>query len=130
MMIDISYIKKGSLGGKNIWLLVEDQASIMTWSYFMRRKDELIEKMMVFTKTLKARDPENVKVTRLDNGGENLGLKAHLETECINTTLEFTTPETPEQNGQVERSIAALWGKVRGMLNCSGVPQEKRQTVG
>jgi hypothetical protein len=86
--------------------------------------------MMVFTKTLKARDPENVKVTRLDNGGENLDLKAHLETECINTTLEFTTPETPEQNGQVERSIAALWGRVRAMLNCSGVPQEKRQVVG
>jgi hypothetical protein len=73
ILIDISYIKKESLGSKNTWLLVEDQATSMKWSYFMRRKGDLIEKMMVFVKTLKAKNPENVKFIRLDNAGENLG---------------------------------------------------------
>jgi hypothetical protein len=101
----------------------------MKWSYFMRRKGELIEKMMVFVKTLKAKNPENVKFIRLDNAGENLGLKTHLELEGIDTNLEFTSPETPEKNGQVEQCFATLWGRVRTMLNCSGVPQETREKL-
>jgi hypothetical protein len=40
--------------------------------------------------------------------------------------LEFTIPETPEQNGQVERSFATLWGRIRAMLNRLGVPQDFR----
>jgi hypothetical protein len=103
---DISYIKKESLGGKNTWLFIEDQATSMKWSYFMRRKEELIEKIIVFVKTLKAKNPEDVKFIRLDNIGENLGLKTHLELEGIDAHSEFTSPETPEQNGQVERSLA------------------------
>jgi hypothetical protein len=129
ILIDISYIKTESLGGKNTWLLVEDQATSMKWSYFMRRKGELIKKMMVFVKTLKAKNPEDVKYIRLDNAGENLGLRTDLELEGINTNLEFTSPETPEQNGQVERSFVTLWGRVRAMLNCSGVPQEMRDKL-
>jgi hypothetical protein len=81
ILIDISYIKKESLGGKNTWLLVEDQATSMKWSYFMRRKGELIQNMLVLIKTLKAKNPESVKFIRLDNAGENLGLKTQLELE-------------------------------------------------
>jgi hypothetical protein len=129
ILIDISYIKKESLGGKNTWLLVKDHATSMKWSFFMRRKGELIQTMLVFIKTLKAKNPENVKFIRLDNAGENLGLKTQLELEGINVSFEYTSPETPEQNGQVEKSFATLWGRVRAMLNCSGVPQEMRDKL-
>jgi hypothetical protein len=74
----------------------------MKWCYFMRRKGELIEKMMVFVKTLKAKNPENVKFIRLDNPGENLGLKTHLELEGINSNLEFTSPETVDHRKIVD----------------------------
>jgi hypothetical protein len=51
-LIDVSYIKKNSVGGTNIWLLIKDQATSMKWSmkwsHFMRRKGELIEKVMHF----------------------------------------------------------------------------------
>jgi hypothetical protein len=129
ILIDISYIKKESLGGKNTWLLVEDQATSMKWNYFMRRKGELIQNMLVFIKTLKAKNPESVKFIRLDNAGENLGLKTQLELEGMNVSFEYTSPETPEQNGQAEQSFATLWGRVRAMLNCSGVPQEMRDKL-
>lgn len=60
-LIDISYIKRKSLGGKVTWLLIEDQATSMKWSFFMRRKGELIEKMMSFIKSQRSKDPESVK---------------------------------------------------------------------
>jgi hypothetical protein len=101
----------------------------MKWSYFMRRKGELIQKMLVFIKTLKAKNPESVRFIRLDNAGENLGLKTQLELEGMTVSFEYTSPETPEQYGQVERSFATLWGRVRAMLNCSGVPQEMRDKL-
>jgi hypothetical protein len=129
ILIDISYIKRKSLGGKDTWLLIEDQATSYKWSYFMKRKGELIDEMIKFIKTMKAKNPENVKFIRLDNAGENLGLKSRIELEGLNVKMEYTSPETPEQNGQVERSFATLWGKVRSMLNRSGVTQELREKL-
>jgi hypothetical protein len=126
-LIDISYIKRKSLGGKDTWLLIEDQATSMKWSFFMRRKGELIDKMMSSIKSQRSKSPETVKFIRLDNAGENLGLKTRIGEEGLKIQMEYTSPETPEQNGQVERSFATLWGRVRSMLNRSGVPQDLRE---
>jgi hypothetical protein len=43
----------------------------MEWSYFKRKKGELIENTMRFIKALKAQDPNTVKFVPLDNAGEN-----------------------------------------------------------
>jgi hypothetical protein len=85
--------------------------------------------MMTFIKKLKAEDSNKVKYIQLDNADENLGLKSKIEAEGLSVKLEFTSPETPEQNGQVERSFMTLWGRVRAMLNRSGVPQELREKL-
>jgi hypothetical protein len=113
ILIDISYIKRKSLGGKDTWLLIEDQATSLKWSYFMRRKGELIDEMVKFIKTMKSKKPESIKFIRLDNACENLGIKSRIELEGLDIKMEYTSPETPEQNGQVERSFATLWGRVR-----------------
>jgi hypothetical protein len=68
----------------------------MKWSFFMRRKSELIEKMMRFIKSQRSKDPESVRYIHLDNAGENLGLKTKIEEEGLNIQMEFTSPETPE----------------------------------
>jgi hypothetical protein len=52
-----------------------------------------------------------------------------IEAEGISVQLEFTSPETPEQNGHVERSFTYLWGRFRAMLNRSGFPQELREEI-
>ena len=44
LLIDLSYIKRQSLGGKDTWLLIEDQFTSMKWIFFMRRKGGLIDK--------------------------------------------------------------------------------------
>jgi hypothetical protein len=65
----------------------------------------------------------------MDNAKENVALKSTLEKEGIEIHIEFTSPNTPQQNGQVERSFATLWGRVRSMLNDSGVPKEIRNKL-
>jgi len=44
----------------------------------------------------------------MDNAKENIRLKKKLEKEGIQIQVEFTSPNTPQQNGQLERSFAAL----------------------
>ena len=126
ILIDVSYIKRESLGKKNMWILIEDQASTMKWSYFGRRKNELIDIVYDFILKLKKTNENLGKFLRMDNSGENIGLKNKLEKNGIATIIEFTSPNTPEQNGQVERSFATLWGRVRAMLNNSGVDPDLR----
>ena len=126
ILIDVSYIKRESLGKRNMWILIEDQASTMKWSHFGRRKNESINIVFNFIQQLKAKSPNLGKYLRMDNSGENVVLKNKLHKEGVDTVVEFTSPNTPEQNGQVERSFATLWGRVRAMLNNSGVDAELR----
>jgi hypothetical protein len=56
-------------------------------------------------------------------------LNPRIEAQGLSVKLEFTNPETPEQNGQVERNFATLWRRVRAILNRSGVPQELREKL-
>jgi hypothetical protein len=65
----------------------------------------------------------------MDNTKENVALKSILEKEGIEIHIKFTSPNTPQQNGQVERSFANLWGRVRSMLNDSGVPKDIRDKL-
>ena len=36
-------------------------------------------------------------------------------------SFEFTAPNTPQQNGKVERAFATLYGRVRSMMNGAGL---------
>jgi hypothetical protein len=53
-------------------------------------------------------------------------LKGH---ETLNINLEFTAPNTPQQNGKVERKFQTLYGKVRSMLNWARLPITMRRRL-
>jgi hypothetical protein len=40
--------------------------------------------------------------------------------------VEFTAPQTPQENGKVERAFATLWGRTRALLNSAGFDKEHR----
>ena len=62
----------------------------------------------------------------MDNAGENLDLQRELEKSEWNVKFEFTAPNTPQQNGKVERKFPTLKGRVRAMLNWAGVTENMR----
>jgi hypothetical protein len=97
--------------GENMWLLVEDQATRMKWSFFMCRKNKLMEVVIHFLKGLKVKNPEIGKFLGRTTQGRTSHAKNILEKEGITVIVKFANPNTPKHNGQAERSFATLWGQ-------------------
>jgi hypothetical protein len=57
LMLNISYIKHLSISQRNIWILLEDQATKMKWNFFSRRKSEMGPIIIDFVKRLKINRP-------------------------------------------------------------------------
>ena len=98
----------------------------MKWSLFLRRKSDAIKAVVDFVKSLKAGNQEMVKFLSCDNSGENEGIQKTLERDGIKVQMEFTVPNTPQENGKVERAFATQWGRIRAILNSARFEKEHR----
>ena len=82
--------------------------------------------MIELIKDLDKKQGYKVKYLRCDNAGENL----KVEEECLKLglgiTMEYTSPNTPQQNGRVERKFATLYGRVRSMFNAAMLDGDMR----
>ena len=57
-----------------------------------------------------------VKIIRCDNAGENVSFQKEAEELDLGLVFKYTAPDTPQQNGRVERKFQTLYGCVRAML--------------
>ena len=117
---DISSIKDLSLGGSKFWLLVVDEYSDMCWSFFLKAKSETHVKIHGLVCELKDRFNKMVRVLRCDNAGENKKTEEYMKEKGIGIQFEYSAPNTPQQNGKVERKFATLYGRIRATLNSLG----------
>ena len=118
LMIDISRIKKKSCGGKKFWLLVLDDCTDMVWSFFLKRKDDQVEVLIAHIKELKAKYGKVVKkYIRCDNAGENTSFEERCKEEGLGIQFEYTSPNSPQFNGKIERKFAGLYGRTQANLN-------------
>ena len=127
MFIDISSFKHESMGGKRHWLIVVDEFSDCSHSFFLKRKNDQIELLPDWIKELKAKYGIDIKYIRLDNSGENKGLKDECEKQNLGIIFEFTAPGTPQQNSVVERKIPTLMGRSRAMMLTAGFSQQDKR---
>jgi hypothetical protein len=104
-------------------MLVLDDASDMVWSMFLKSKAETTELMLGFFNKMQERGTPVLQV-RLDNSGENRKLRE--STQHMHIQYEFTAPNTPQQNGRVERKFAVLYEYMRSMPNSAKIPEEMR----
>ena len=72
--LDISSIQAVGLGGSRFWCLLVDEFTKMKWSFFLRRKSDMVQKVTDFFKELKHKYSKTIKVIRCDNAGENMVL--------------------------------------------------------
>ena len=127
IFLDITPFNYKSFGGSKNWLLIVDDYSDFCWSYFLKTKDELAEKVVNFIKDLMMRNKIKIECIRLDNAGENKSLNNLCLKEGLGIKFEWTAPGTPQQNGKVERKFATLFGYARAMLNEAEVPLGTRK---
>ena len=70
MYLDISSMRKPSMGGRQHWVMLVDEATKYKKSFFLKRRMN-IEPIIDWINALKARHRIQVKIIRCDNAGEN-----------------------------------------------------------
>ena len=70
MYLDISSMRKPSMGRRKHWVMLVDEATKYK-IFFLKKKNEQVEPIIDWIKALKARHKIQVKIIRCDNAGEN-----------------------------------------------------------
>ena len=128
LYLDISTIKNNNPNGSKHWILLVDEGSGMCWSLFVKTKSDMPQAVINWLKELRNTTLKSglFNVIRCDNAGENKVLEK-LCIECnMGIRFEYTAPQTPQQNGVVERLFPTLSGKVRAMMNHAGFTSNMR----
>ena len=67
MYLDISSMRKPSMGGRQHWVTLVDEATMYKKSFFLKQKNEQVEPITDWIKALKARHEIQVVIIRCDN---------------------------------------------------------------
>jgi hypothetical protein len=106
IFVDISGPYKKSIVGSDYWVLVVDEHTGKSWSFFTKKKSNLSVIIDNFLIKLKAADFK-VRFLRCDNAGENLRALVSV-CDSHGVTIEYTAPNTPQYNGVVERKFVTI----------------------
>nr|GEV88185.1 putative ribonuclease H-like domain-containing protein [Tanacetum cinerariifolium] len=111
-----------SLNHKWYCLVVTDEFSRFTWTFFLKTKDETSGILRNFITEIENLKDLKVKIIRCDNGGEFKNKEMH--EFCIRKGIkrEFSNARTPQQNGVVERRNGTLIEAARTMLADAKLP--------
>lgn len=111
-----------SLGGASYFLTLTDVYTDYTTVKFLKQKSDATRHIKDFISFVKNQLSRNIKTLRTDGGGEYLNneLKTFLESEGIRH--EYTTPNSPQSNGNAERKNRTILDAMRTLLIASGLP--------
>ena len=105
-----------SINGAKYYMLLTDQATLRTWCFTFKHKDEVFKLFKDWKTEVETQSGCKVKIVRFDNGGEfiNQEFKEHFKDSGI--VWEPTVAYTPEQNGLSEVQNRIVMNGVRAML--------------
>nr|GEY00189.1 uncharacterized mitochondrial protein AtMg00810-like [Tanacetum cinerariifolium] len=96
-------MRVASINGKRYVLVIVDDYSRYTWTYFLRSKDEAPEVLIDFLRLVQKGLQAQVRVVRTDKGTEFLNQTLHASFATEGILHQTSVARTPEQNGVVER---------------------------
>ncbi|KAL0359324.1 UNVERIFIED_CONTAM: Retrovirus-related Pol polyprotein from transposon TNT 1-94 [Sesamum angustifolium] len=106
-----------------VMVLVDDY-SRYTWTYFLKEKNEALSKFVEFRNKVEKELGQKVKCLRSDNGGEFMS--ADFFQYCDNNGIQrqMACPNTPQQNGMAERKLAHLISTSLSWLHDKNLPRK------
>lgn len=115
-------VNPSSLGGTRYFLLARDEFSTYLHVYFLASKTQVVDIMRRYVTETSVATQKKVKILRSDNGSEfrNVAMTQLCQSEGI--IQEFSSPHTPQQNGEIERANRTIIESARAMLQASGLP--------
>nr|GEX78198.1 hypothetical protein [Tanacetum cinerariifolium] len=117
-----SPMRVASINGKRYVLVIVDDYSRYTWTYFLRSKDETPEVLINFLWLVQRGLQAQVRVVRTDKGTKFLNQTLHAYFAEEGVLHQTSVARTPEQNGVVERWNRTLVKAARTMLSAAKVP--------
>ena len=125
--MDICSFKQASRrGNRHCWLVVVDEFSDYTHSFFLKRRSYETQILLIWIRSISKKHNIEIKRIRLDNSGENRSLQKECDKANMGITFEFTAPGTPQQNSMVQRRIPVLRGRARAMLIQAGIESKNK----
>nr|GEV69013.1 hypothetical protein [Tanacetum cinerariifolium] len=115
-------MRVASINGKRYVLVIVDDYSRYTWTYFLRSKDETPEVLINFLRLVQRGLQAQVRVVRTDTDIEFLNQSLHAYFAAEGILHQTSVARTPEQNGVVERRNRTLVEAARTMLSAAKVP--------
>ncbi|GJT68239.1 putative ribonuclease H-like domain-containing protein [Tanacetum coccineum] len=111
-----------SINHKTYCLVITDDFSRFSWTFFLRTKDETSAILKDFIRQIENQLNQKVKTIRCDNGTEfkNRDVIEFCGLKGINR--EYSNARTPQQNGVAERKNRTLIEAARTMLADSFLP--------
>nr|GEY70075.1 hypothetical protein [Tanacetum cinerariifolium] len=109
-------ISVSSLNHKWYFLVVTDDFSRFTWTFFLRTKDETISILRNFITEIENLKDLKVKIIRCDNGGEFKNKEMNELCTKKGIRREFSNARTPQQNRVAERMNRTLIEVARTMV--------------
>ena len=105
-----------SFSNKKYYLVVVDDFTRFSWTFFLHSKDEASQLIINHIKAVDNGIKWTIMKIRSNNGTEftNLTMKELCNEKGITHT--FSAPRTPQQNGVVERKNRTLIEEARSML--------------
>nr|GFB85254.1 retrovirus-related Pol polyprotein from transposon TNT 1-94 [Tanacetum cinerariifolium] len=115
-------MRVASINGKRYVLVIVDDYSRYTWTYFLRSKDETPEVLIDFLRLVQRGLQAQVRVVQTSKGIEFLNQTLHAYFAAEGIQHQTSVARTPEQNGIVERWNRTLVEAARTMLSAAKVP--------
>ena len=109
-----------SVHGHRFFLTIVDDFTRFTWIILLKSKAEVQNRIKSFVSFAQTQFNTKVKAIRSDNGTEFLMSDFYLSHGIIHQT---SCPETPQQNGRVERKHQHVLNVARALLFQSNLPK-------
>ncbi|KAK3001833.1 hypothetical protein RJ639_022241 [Escallonia herrerae] len=113
-----------SYSGHSYVMVLVDDHSRFTWVKFFKEKSEALSKFMEFKDAIEKEFGKKVKCLRSDNGGEYMSDVFLQYCDDNNILRQMTCPDTPQQNGVVERKLGYLSSICLSWLHDKNLPRE------
>nr|GEV88050.1 retrovirus-related Pol polyprotein from transposon TNT 1-94 [Tanacetum cinerariifolium] len=111
-----------SISHKWYCLVVTDDFSRFTWTFFLKSKDETSDILKKFITEIENLKDLKVKIIRCDNGGEFRNKEMNDFYSQKRIKREFSNARTPQQNGVSEKRNRTLIEAARTMLADAKLP--------
>nr|GEZ74739.1 ribonuclease H-like domain-containing protein [Tanacetum cinerariifolium] len=111
-----------SISHKWYSLVVTNDFSRFTWTFFLRSKDETSDILKKFITEIENLKELKVKIVKCDNGGEFRNMEINDFCSQKGIKREFSNARTPQQNGVAERRNRTLIEAARTMLVDAKLP--------